>query len=163
MEFEKFYLVNVYVPNVKRGLERLEYRMQWEDDFLEHINKLKEKKSVIICGDLNVAHKEIDVKNDKSNRGNAGFTDEEREKLSAMLDNGYLDSYRYLHPDTEKFSWFSYFGNARANKVGWRIDYFIVSEDLKDKIQSAEIYDDVLGSDHVPVELVIECNHKQLI
>ncbi len=156
LEFEKFYLVNVYVPNVKRGLERLEYRMQWEDDFLGHINKLKEKKSVIVCGDLNVAHKEIDVKNDKSNKGNAGFTDEERDKLSVLLENGYVDSYRHLHPDTEKFSWFSYFGNARANKVGWRIDYFIVSEDLKDKIQSSEIYDDVEGSDHVPVDVVVE-------
>ncbi len=156
LEFEKFYLVNVYVPNVKRGLERLEYRMKWEDDFLDYINSLKEKKSVIICGDLNVAHKEIDVKNDKSNRGNAGFTDEERGKFTKLLENGYVDSYRHLHPDTEKFSWFSYFGNARVNKVGWRIDYFIVSEDLKDKIQSADIYDDIEGSDHVPVELTVE-------
>ncbi len=156
LEFDNFYLVNVYTPNVKRELTRLDYRMKWEEDFLSHLNKLKEKKSIIVCGDLNVAHKEIDVKNDKANKGNAGFTDEERNKLSVMLENGYVDSYRHLHPDTEKFSWFSYFGNARANKVGWRIDYFIVSDDLKDKIKSADIYDDVDGSDHVPVELVIE-------
>lgn len=156
LEFEKFYLVNVYTPNVKRELTRLSNRMEWEEEFVKYLNKLKEKKSVIACGDLNVAHENIDVKNWKSNRGNAGFTDEEREKFGILLNNGYVDSYRYLHPDTEKFSWFSYFGKARENKVGWRIDYFIVSEDLKDKIISAEIHDDVLGSDHVPVELIIE-------
>ncbi|MFV0424088.1 MAG: exodeoxyribonuclease III [Bacilli bacterium] len=156
LEFDTFYLVNVYTPNVKRELERLPYRMEWENEFLKYLNNLKEEKSVIVCGDLNVAHKELDVKNDKSNRGHAGFTDEEREKFSVLLENGYVDTYRYLYPDTEKFSWFSYFGKARENKVGWRIDYFIVSEDLKDKIINAEIYDDIDGSDHVPVELVLD-------
>ncbi len=156
LEFEDFYLVNVYTPNVKRELTRLEYRMQWENDFLAYLNKLREKKSIILCGDLNVAHENIDVKNWKSNKGNAGFTDEERAKFSALLENGYIDTFRYQHPDLEKFSWFSYFGKARENKVGWRIDYFIVSDDLKDKIVSTNIDDDRLGSDHVPVELVIE-------
>lgn len=156
LEFENFYLVNVYTPNVKRELTRLPYRMKWEDDFLNHLNTLKEIKSVIVCGDLNVAHTELDVKNDKANSGSAGFTDEEREKFSTLLSNGYIDTYRFFHPETEKFSWFSYFGKARENKVGWRIDYFIVSEDLSDKLVSAEIYDDIDGSDHVPVELIIE-------
>lgn len=156
LEYEEFYLVNVYTPNVKRELERLDYRMVWEEDFLAYLNTLKEKKAVIVCGDLNVAHKDLDVKNHKSNRGNAGFTDEERGKFTLFLENGYVDSYRHLYPDTEKFSWFSYFGKARENKVGWRIDYFIVSEDLKEKIAEAEIYDDIEGSDHVPVEVVIE-------
>ncbi len=156
LEFEKFYLVNVYTPNVKRELTRLEYRMQWEEDFLAHLNKLKEKKSVIVCGDLNVAHENIDIKNWKSNRGNAGFTDEERAKFGTLLDNGYIDTFRYLHPEVEKYSWFSHMGNARVNKVGWRIDYFVVSEDLRDKVVSAEIYDDVEGSDHVPTKLIIE-------
>ncbi len=156
LEFDKFYLVNVYTPNVKRELTRLPYRMKWEEDFLAYINNLNANKSVIICGDLNVAHKEIDVKNDKANRGNAGFTDQERAKLTNFLENGYIDTFRYLHPELEKFSWFSYFGKARENKVGWRIDYFIVSDDLKDKIISADIYDDIDGSDHCPVELIIE-------
>ncbi len=156
LEFEKFYLVNVYTPNVKRELTRLEYRMQWEEDFLSHLNKLREKKSVILCGDLNVAHENIDIKNWKSNRGNAGFTDEERAKFGVLLESGYVDTFRYLHPDVEKYSWFSNIGKARENKVGWRIDYFVVSEDLRDRVVSAEIYDDVEGSDHVPVELVVE-------
>lgn len=156
LEFEKFYIINVYTPNVKRELSRLDYRMKWEEDFLKHMNKLKESKPVIICGDLNVAHENVDVKNWKSNQGNAGFTDEEREKLNIMLENGYTDTFRFLHPEKEKFSWFSYFGKARENKVGWRIDYFIVSNNLKDKIQGAEIYDDITGSDHVPIELVLD-------
>ncbi len=156
LEFEKFYIVNVYTPNVKRELTRLPYRMKWEDDFLSYLNELKKSKSVIVCGDLNVAHKELDVKNDKANRGSAGFTDEERDKFSTLLSNGYIDTYRFFHPDTEKFSWFSYFGKARENKVGWRIDYFLVSEDLAPNLVSAQIYDDIDGSDHVPVELVIE-------
>ncbi len=156
LEFEKFYLVNVYTPNVKRELTRLDYRMKWEEDFLAHLNKLKQNKSVIMCGDLNVAHENIDIKNWKSNRGNAGFTDEERAKFGVLLQNGYVDTFRYLYPEKEKYSWFSYMGNARANKVGWRIDYFVVSEELKGRIAGAEIYDEVEGSDHVPVELVIE-------
>lgn len=156
LEFEKFYIVNVYTPNVKRELTRLPYRMKWEDDFLDYINNLKEKKSVIVCGDLNVAHENIDVKNWKANQGGAGFTDEEREKFSVLLDNGYIDTFRFLNPELEKFSWFSYFGKARENKVGWRIDYFLVSSDLKDRIVSSEIYDDIEGSDHVPIELIVE-------
>lgn len=156
LEFEKFFLVNVYTPNVKRELTRLDYRMKWEEDFLKYLNNLKTKKSVIVCGDLNVAHENIDIKNWKSNQGNAGFTNEEREKFGILLKNGYVDSYRFLNPEKEKYSWFSYMGKARENKVGWRIDYFIVSDDLKDKIVDTEIYDEIIGSDHVPVELIIE-------
>ncbi|MFV0499541.1 MAG: exodeoxyribonuclease III, partial [Bacilli bacterium] len=132
LEFEKFFLVNVYTPNVKRELTRLQYRMEWEDDFLVYVNMLKKQKSVIICGDLNVAHKDLDVKNNKSNQGSAGFTDEERGKFRNLLDNGYTDTYRMLYPDVEKFSWFSYFGKARENKVGLRIYYFIIIDDLKE-------------------------------
>ncbi|MFV0440873.1 MAG: exodeoxyribonuclease III [Lachnospirales bacterium] len=156
LEFDEFYLVNVYTPNVKRELTRLEYRMKWEEDFLAYINELKKSKSVVVCGDLNVAHTNLDVKNWKSNEGNAGFTKEEREKLSVLLNDGYIDTFRHFYPDKEKFSWFSYFGKARENKVGWRIDYFIVSDDLKEKLVDAEIYDDVTGSDHCPVELILE-------
>ncbi len=156
LEFENFYIINVYTPNVKRELTRLPYRMKWEEDFLNYVNGLKAFKSVIICGDLNVAHNNIDVKNWKANRGSAGFTDEEREKFEVLLDNGYVDTFRYFNPDKEKFSWFSYFGNARKNKVGWRIDYFIVSNDLKTRLVSADIYDDIDGSDHCPVELVLD-------
>ncbi len=156
LEYEKFYLVNVYVPNVKRELSRLDYRMKWEEDVLDYLNGLSSKKSVILCGDLNVANENIDVKNWKANQGNAGFTNEEREKFKCLLSNGYIDTFRHFHPDTEKFSWFSYFGKARENKVGWRIDYVIVSSDLENKIISAEIYDDIDGSDHCPVELVID-------
>ncbi len=156
LEFDKFYLVNVYTPNAQRELTRLDYRMKWEEDFLNYINKLKTKKSVIVCGDLNVANENIDVKNWKANRGNAGFSDEEREKFKTFLSNGYIDTFRYLHPEVEKFSWFSYFGKARENKVGWRIDYFIISEDLENSIVSADIYDDMDGSDHCPVELILD-------
>ncbi len=156
LEFNEFYIVNVYTPNAQRELARLDYRMKWEEDFLNYINELNSKKPIIICGDLNVANENIDVKNWKSNRGAAGFSDEERGKFKTLLSNGYIDTFRYLHPELEKFSWFSYFGKARENKVGWRIDYFIISEDLKNKIISADIYDDIDGSDHCPVELILD-------
>ena len=156
LEFEDYYLVNVYTPNSKSELERLDYRMKWEDDFRSYLKKLEEKKSVVVCGDLNVAHSEIDLKNPKTNRKNAGFTDEERNKMTELLDSGFIDSYRYLHPDTENvYSWWSYRFNARKNNAGWRIDYFLVSEALKDKIKKAEIHTTVLGSDHCPVEVVL--------
>ena len=158
LEFEDYYLVNVYTPNSKRELERLDYRMKWEDDFRHYLKKLEEKKNVVVCGDLNVAHKEIDLKNPKTNRKNAGFTDEERNKFTELLLNsGFIDTYRYLHPDTENvYSWWSYRFNARKNNAGWRIDYFLVSEGLKNKIKKAEIHTNVLGSDHCPIELVLD-------
>ena len=151
-EYEKFYLVTVYVPNVKRDLSRLQYRMIWEDDFKEYLLNLCKNKSVIVCGDFNVAHEEIDIKNAKANRGNAGFTDEEREKFSKLLNSGFIDSFRYLYPDKkDAYSWWSYIGNARTNNVGWRIDYFVLSKDLSDKLNEAFIYDKVVGSDHCPI------------
>ncbi|MDE5831278.1 MAG: exodeoxyribonuclease III [Clostridia bacterium] len=157
LEFEKFYLVNCYTPNSKRELERLEYRGVWEDDFRNYLIKLSEKKGVILCGDLNVAHEEIDLKNPKQNRGNAGFTDEERDKMSELLNSGFVDTFRYLYPDKENsYTWWSYMANSRARNIGWRIDYFIVSENLKDTIQDAYIYDKILGSDHCPVGLLIK-------
>lgn len=157
LEFEEFYMVTVYTPNSKQNLERLDYRMEWEDAFRSYLKNLDSKKPVIVCGDLNVAHQEIDLKNPKNNRKNAGFTDEEREKFSVLLDNGFIDTYRYLHPDTEGiYSWWSYRFNARANNAGWRIDYFCVSERMKDKIEAANIHTEVLGSDHCPVELLIK-------
>ncbi|GKX66831.1 exodeoxyribonuclease III [Inconstantimicrobium mannanitabidum] len=157
LEFEEFYMVTVYTPNSKQNLERLDYRMEWEDAFRSYLKNLDSKKPVIVCGDLNVAHQEIDLKNPKNNRKNAGFTDEEREKFSVLLDNGFIDTYRYLHPDTEGiYSWWSYRFNARANNAGWRIDYFCVSERMKDKIEAANIHTEVLGSDHCPVELIIK-------
>ncbi len=157
LEYEKFYLVNVYVPNSKRGLERLEERMEWEDYFRAYLAELNKTKSVIVCGDLNVAHKEIDLKNPKTNRRNAGFTDEERNKMTVLLDSGFTDSFRYLYPDKEEaYSWWSYFGKARENNTGWRIDYFLVSNDAKEKIVEAGIRPDIYGSDHCPVSLVIE-------
>lgn len=157
LEFEDYYLVNVYTPNSKRELERLDYRMKWEDDFRHYLKKLEEKKNVVVCGDLNVAHKEIDLKNPKTNRKNAGFTDEERNKMTELLNSGFIDTYRYLHPDTENvYSWWSYRFNARKNNAGWRIDYFLVSEGLKNKIKKAEIHTNVLGSDHCPIELVLD-------
>ena len=157
LEFENFYMVNIYTPNAKRGLERLDYRQIWEDEIRNYLLKLNEIKPVIMCGDLNVAHKEIDLKNPKSNRGNAGFTDEEREKMTELLHAGFVDSFRFLYPDkTDSYSWWSYMGKAREKNVGWRIDYFIVSEDIKDKIKEAMIYPDVMGSDHCPVGLIIE-------
>nr|WP_316623949.1 exodeoxyribonuclease III [uncultured Ruminococcus sp.] len=157
LEYDSFYLVTVYTPNSQDGLKRLDYRMSWEDDFLAYIKALDEKKPVIYCGDLNVAHQEIDLKNPKSNRKNAGFTDEERGKMTAVLESGFTDTWRSLNPDVEGvYSWWSYRFNARKNNAGWRIDYFIVSDRIVDKIEDAKILNDIYGSDHCPVELDIE-------
>lgn len=156
LEFERFYLVNLYVPNAQDGLARIDYRMQWEDDLRAYVQALDKQKPVIICGDLNVAHQEIDLKNPKTNRGNAGFSDEERGKFGELLAAGFVDSFRYLHPDEEgAYSWWSYRFNARAKNAGWRIDYFLVSERLKDEIKAAYILPQVMGSDHCPVCLEI--------
>ena len=160
LEYEGFYLVTVYTPNSQDGLKRLDYRMKWEDDFLSYIKSLDEKKPVIYCGDLNVAHNEIDLKNPKANRKNAGFTDEERAKMTTVLSSGYTDSFRRLYPDLEGvYSWWSYRFNARANNAGWRIDYFIVSDRIADKINDAKIHTEIFGSDHCPVELDIELDN----
>ena len=156
MEFNNFYLVNVYVPNVKRDLSRLEYRMKWEDDFKLYLKGLEKNKKIIVCGDFNVAHNEIDIKNAKSNIGNAGFTYEERGKFTDLLNAGFIDTFRELHKDEVKYSWWSYIGHAREKNVGWRIDYFIVSEELKNKLKGAYIYDEVMGSDHAPIGLDID-------
>lgn len=157
LEFEEFYLVNNYTPNSKRELERLEYRQTWEDEIRKYLVKLNKTKPVIMCGDLNVAHQEIDLKNPKTNRGNAGFTDEEREKMTKLLKAGFTDSFRYLYPDKEgAYSWWSYMGRAREKNVGWRIDYFIVSNSLQKQIKEATIYPEVLGSDHCPVGIEID-------
>lgn len=154
LEFEKFYMVNIYTPNSKRELERLDYRQLWEDEIRAYLLKLKENKSVVMCGDLNVAHTEIDLKNPKTNRKNAGFTDEERAKMTELLNAGFVDTFRYKYPEVEgKYSWWSYMFHAREKNAGWRIDYFIVSKNLKDKIEDAKILDDIYGSDHCPVEL----------
>ena len=156
LEYDSFYLVTVYTPNSQDGLKRLSYRMSWEDDFLAYIKSLDEKKPVIYCGDLNVAHQEIDLKNPKSNRKNAGFTDEERGKMTVVLESGFTDTWRSLNPDVEGvYSWWSYRFNARKNNAGWRIDYFIVSDRIADKIEDAKILTDIYGSDHCPVELDI--------
>ena len=156
-EYDDIYFITVYVPNSQRELTRLSYRMEWEDAFLSYVRKLEKKKPVIWCGDLNVAHKEIDLKNPSSNHHNAGFTDEEREKFSAALDAGYIDTFRYFYPDREEiYSWWSYMFHAREKNAGWRIDYFIASEKLKDRLVSADIHTDIQGSDHCPVELVIK-------
>lgn len=156
LEFENFFLVTCYTPNSQNELKRLDYRMKWEDDFRSYISTLDRKKPVILCGDLNVAHKEIDLKNPKTNRKNAGFTDEEREKMTELLDSGFTDSFRYIYPDKEGiYSWWSYRFNARKNNAGWRIDYFITSNSIKDKIEDAKIHTDIMGSDHCPVELDI--------
>ena len=156
LEFDNFYMIDIYTPNSKRELERLEYRQVWEDEIRKYLLKLKKEKPVIMCGDLNVAHKEIDLKNPKTNRGNAGFTDEEREKMTELLNAGFIDTFRLLYPDKENaYSWWSYMGRAREKNVGWRIDYFIVSEDIKDKIKETMIYPEILGSDHCPVGLEI--------
>lgn len=152
-EYEKFYLVCVYVPNSQDELKRLDYRMQWEDDFRAYVTALAEKKSVVICGDLNVAHEEIDLKNPSSNRRNAGFTDEERGKFNELLSAGFIDSWRMLNPDTVKYSWWSYRFQARQRNAGWRIDYFLVSDSFRDSVTGAEIHNEILGSDHCPVEL----------
>ena len=156
MEFNDFYLVNEYVPNVKRDLSRLDYRMIWEDDFKNYLKELEKTKPVVVCGDFNVAHTEMDIKNAKANIGNAGFTYEERGKFSDLLDAGFIDTFRYFHKDEEKYSWWSYMGNARKNNVGWRIDYFITSKDIINKVKGAYIYDDIMGSDHAPVGLDID-------
>ncbi|MEW8973522.1 MAG: exodeoxyribonuclease III [Tissierellaceae bacterium] len=157
LEFDDFYLINVYTPNSQRGLARLDYRMEWEDDFRKYIEDLDEKKPVIVCGDLNVAHNEIDLKNPSSNRKNAGFTDEERGKMTELLGAGFIDSFRHFYPDKkDAYTWWSYITKARDRNAGWRIDYFIVSRNMKDRMKSADIHSDILGSDHCPVELVIE-------
>ena len=156
LEFEKFFLITNYTPNAKRELERLEYRMVWEDEIRKYLLELNKKKPVIMCGDLNVAHEEIDLKNPKTNKGNAGFTNEERGKMTELLNAGFTDSYRYLYPEKIEYSWWSYMGHAREKNVGWRIDYFIVSNDFKEKIKDAKIYTDILGSDHCPIGLEIE-------
>jgi exodeoxyribonuclease-3 len=157
LEFEDFYMVTVYTPNSQRELARLGYRMEWEDDFRAYLLELDEHKPVIVCGDLNVAHKEIDLKNPKSNVKNAGFTIEEREKMTTLLDSGFVDTFRYKYPDvTDAYSWWSYMFKAREKNVGWRIDYFLVSDRLKDRIEDAKIHMDVVGSDHCPVELLLK-------
>lgn len=157
MAFESFILVTCYTPNSKRGLERLDYRQVWEDAFLAYLKKLEEDKPVVVCGDLNVAHNDIDLANPASNHKNAGFTDEERAKFNQLLDNGFIDTFRYFHPDeTEAYTWWSNFANSRARNIGWRIDYFLASEALKPRLISAAIHADVMGSDHCPVELQLE-------
>ena len=154
LEYESFYFITVYVPNSQNELQRLDYRMRWEDDFLAYIKKLDESKPVIYCGDLNVAHRETDLKNPKTNHRNAGFTDEERAKISAVLENGFIDTFRYFYPDAEQiYSWWSYRFRAREKNAGWRIDYFITSERLKNFLEDAKIHTEVFGSDHCPVEL----------
>ncbi|MGO5336035.1 exodeoxyribonuclease III [Bilifractor sp. LCP19S3_H10] len=153
LEYEKFYLVTCYTPNSQSELKRLDYRMRWEDDFRAYLHTLAEKKPVIVCGDLNVAHEEIDIKNPKANRRNAGFTDEEREKMTELLDSGFTDSYRWLHPDKIEYSWWSYRFRAREKNAGWRIDYFLITDNLRDHVSDAVIHTDVMGSDHCPVEL----------
>ena len=154
-ETSDFYLVNVYTPNSQDGLRRLDYRMQWEDSFREYLCALKSKKGVIVCGDMNVAHEEIDLKNPATNHFSAGFSDEERAKMTSLLDSGFIDSWRELHPEEQKYSWWSYRMRARERNVGWRIDYFLVSENLKDRLEGAEILNDIFGSDHCPVELTL--------
>ena len=157
LEFEPFYLVNIYTPNAQDGLARIDYRMQWEDDFRAYVKELDQTKPVIMCGDMNVAHNEIDLKNPGPNRGNAGFSDEEREKMTVLLDSGFIDTWRYFYPDLEGvYSWWSYRFRARDNNAGWRIDYFLVSEALKDRLRGAGILTDVFGSDHCPVSLEID-------
>lgn len=157
LEFPDFYMVTVYTPNSQDGLARLNYRMTWEEEFLKYLKKLEEKKPVIFCGDLNVAHKEIDLKNPRTNRKNAGFTDEEREKFSVLLENGFIDTFRYFYPDLkDAYSWWSYRFHAREKNAGWRIDYFLVSPQLKERLEDAVIYKDVFGSDHCPVALLLK-------
>lgn len=157
LEYPNYYFITVYTPNSQRELTRLAYRMKWEEDFLSYLKKLEEHKPVIFCGDLNVAHKEIDLKNPKTNRKNAGFTDDERAKFTALTDAGFIDTFRYFYPDLEgAYSWWSYQFNARANNAGWRIDYFLVSKCLENRLQDAVIYKDVPGSDHCPVGLILK-------
>lgn len=157
LEYKDFYLVTVYTPNAKRGLERLDYRMEWEDDFKNYLKELDQKKPVVVCGDLNVAHEEIDLKNPKANIGNAGFTYEERNKMTDLLNTGFIDTFRYFHPNEENhYTWWSYMGNARSKNIGWRIDYFLVSERIIDKVKDTMIYQDVYGSDHCPIGISLE-------
>lgn len=156
LEMEDFFLVNVYVPNSQDGLRRLDYRMKWEDDFRAYLKGLAQRKGVVVCGDMNVAHEEIDLKNPATNHQSAGFSDEERGKMTELLAAGFIDSWRMQHPGEAKYSWWSYRMQARDRNVGWRIDYFLVSESLRDRIVSTEIHNDIFGSDHCPVELVLE-------
>ena len=154
LEFDNFYLINSYVPNVKRDLSRLDYRMTWEDDFRKYIKELEKNKPVIVCGDFNVAHTEMDIKNAKSNRGNAGFTDEEREKFTELLNSGFIDTYRYFNPNkSDAYTWWSYMHNARAKNIGWRLDYFIISKNYINNVDKADILCEVMGSDHCPILL----------
>ena len=156
LEMEDFYLVTVYTPNSQDGLRRLEYRMKWEDDFQAYLHKLDEKKPVIVCGDMNVAHQEIDLKNPKTTHKNAGFTDEEREKMTQLLSNGFIDTFRTLYPEQVTYSWWSYRFRAREKNTGWRIDYFLISERLKDRLEDAKIHTEIMGSDHCPVEIILK-------
>lgn len=155
LEMDDFFLVNVYVPNSQDGLRRLDYRMKWEDDFRAYLCRLAERKTVVVCGDMNVAHEEIDLKNPATNHFNAGFSDEERSQMTALLGAGFIDSWRFQHPEEAKYSWWSYRMQARERNVGWRIDYFLVSESGRDRIVSTDIHNDIFGSDHCPVELVL--------
>ena len=156
LEMEDFYLVTVYTPNSQDGLRRLEYRMKWEDDFQAYLHKLDEKKPVIVCGDMNVAHQEIDLKNPKTNHKNAGFTDEEREKMTQLLSNGFIDTFRTLYPEQVTYSWWSYRFRAREKNTGWRIDYFLISERLRDRLEDAKIHTEIMGSDHCPIEITLK-------
>ena len=156
LEFDDYYVITVYTPNSQKGLARLEYRMKWEDDFLSYLKILEKNKPIIVCGDLNVAHKEIDLKNPKSNRKNAGFTDEERSKFDNYINSGFVDTFRYLYPDkTGAYTWWSYKFNARQNNAGWRIDYFLISDSLKSRLKDSLIYSEVMGSDHCPVGIIL--------
>ena len=156
LEMDDFYLVTVYTPNSQDGLRRLEYRMKWEDDFQAYLHKLDEKKPVIVCGDMNVAHQEIDLKNPKTNHKNAGFTDEEREKMTQLLSNGFIDTFRSLYPEQVTYSWWSYRFRAREKNTGWRIDYFLISERLEDRLEDAKIHTEIMGSDHCPIEITLK-------
>ncbi len=157
LEYDEFFLINVYTPNSQRELARLDYRMKWEDDFRKYLKKLDKIKPIIMCGDLNVAHNEIDLKNPKQNRKNAGFTNEEREKMTELLEAGFIDTYRFMYPEKENaYTWWSYMANSREKNIGWRIDYFVISDRIKENIEDAYIYSDVMGSDHCPVGLKIE-------
>ena len=161
LEFENFFMVNCYTPNAKRELERLDYRMVWEDEFRKYLLKLNESKPVVMCGDLNVAHEEIDLKNPKTNRRNAGFTDEERGKMTELLNAGFTDTFRYLYPDKpDMYTWWSYMFKAREKNAGWRIDYFIVSKSIENKIKESYIYSEIMGSDHCPVGLDLDIDKK---
>ena len=156
LEYEDFYLITVYVPNAKKELERLPYRMEWEDDFRDYVGKLKSQKMVLICGDFNVSHEEIDIKNAKANIGNAGFTYEERDKFTKLLESGFIDTYRYFYPDRAQYSWWSYLFHARENNAGWRLDYFLVDKEHINQIEDSIIYDEVMGSDHCPIGIIVK-------